>query len=1032
MAWFRLVPILPLFILGFANSAEAQSDPFRWLDRKLQRLDDAIQGRNQSAPNSQSPQEQERPPQDDTRETIAAAQQRLNNLGYDAGPVDGAYGPKTRAAIRSFRQDQGLPPGDQATPELIVALDQALATNPPARTADSKPTDRAGPTVNEPIPNTAKRPQQQNDLVAPPLAAAARSDGPDPQVPAKTPSNSTDASDSVRQFDLRTIRGRAILPGYQLDDLLTGEQRTALKKFFELAALKMAPELAMALPPSEKNAPANSRDSGRNSNDLSARCIAANFLDQSTLNKLTNPPPNTSRRNSSGRIESREWKGSGHNEFEVEKATREFNDIHLKTVAEKAPALPARFVLINRVELSSYDFANQRYYLSHLPQESIGLPTLGCLHHREATSAPMNAILSWELRMSREDAQALVETTLNTKSANRLSGPPRSAYAAVYLSLGTEGNRFTANVEGYELYAEPDLITLIAKMDTSFAAKSILEGGSYPPTTAEPAPLDGFSASMLLLRSDQNALSDRAWKALTLSRFESDQSYYQNRRVSRQARAGPDYRIEIEFESGYTPFFPRTEIPERNQDAAAVKARIAEQNLARFKQHVLDQSRKLGDQFTIAGRLVRERNSNETRFYVGERIDLKNYKVFRSAIEAAGLQPDQLRHLETFQYVRSARDQKYATVLAGQSKERRLIAAFADNFDLDAPVALSGSVELAQYTPATLAVRVRSTSIKPFNDSDEAFILHLEPVALSFQSASGTTQRMVLSPASQEQNGPSQKEPLKNTSAQASRAPAESLAPSPSVRPTPQQPWGLDVIGIRLGMSFAQAEELIRKHMEVGRTLVTKSEWRTPSNGEIPPYSSGRLYVSKDGSDIIALFDHPPAASQRIVGLWRQLAIPKNAVSSDTIVQRLKDKYGSDAIPHGSTPDYYLWLNDKEKPRSPSGPWSCISNLDEREDVGNWRNPDGSIADWVPDGAEQRGQLPGLQCKGCDKSRAADARQCLGGVAVGLDRRSKASDRLVFRLVDESAFADLFGRNQGMAPAGSGKAPGGQEIKLKF
>ena len=36
-------------------------------------------------------------------------QQRLADLGYDPGPVDGVVGARTRAAIRAFQKDNELP-----------------------------------------------------------------------------------------------------------------------------------------------------------------------------------------------------------------------------------------------------------------------------------------------------------------------------------------------------------------------------------------------------------------------------------------------------------------------------------------------------------------------------------------------------------------------------------------------------------------------------------------------------------------------------------------------------------------------------------------------------------------------------------------------------------------------------------------------------------------------------------------------------------------------------------------------------------
>ena len=40
-------------------------------------------------------------------ETTATVQENLNLLGYNAGPVDGAYGKKTRLALEQFYKDSG-------------------------------------------------------------------------------------------------------------------------------------------------------------------------------------------------------------------------------------------------------------------------------------------------------------------------------------------------------------------------------------------------------------------------------------------------------------------------------------------------------------------------------------------------------------------------------------------------------------------------------------------------------------------------------------------------------------------------------------------------------------------------------------------------------------------------------------------------------------------------------------------------------------------------------------------------------------
>ncbi|MGD8766056.1 MAG: peptidoglycan-binding domain-containing protein, partial [Desulfobacteraceae bacterium] len=46
---------------------------------------------------------------DSNDQTVYQAQEKLKDLGYDPGRPDGILGKKTKAAIRHFQQDNGLP-----------------------------------------------------------------------------------------------------------------------------------------------------------------------------------------------------------------------------------------------------------------------------------------------------------------------------------------------------------------------------------------------------------------------------------------------------------------------------------------------------------------------------------------------------------------------------------------------------------------------------------------------------------------------------------------------------------------------------------------------------------------------------------------------------------------------------------------------------------------------------------------------------------------------------------------------------------
>ena len=50
----------------------------------------------------------------------------LNSLGYDAGPVNGVMGNKTRDAIRAFEKDQGITIEETYSSQLTGPLQRAV------------------------------------------------------------------------------------------------------------------------------------------------------------------------------------------------------------------------------------------------------------------------------------------------------------------------------------------------------------------------------------------------------------------------------------------------------------------------------------------------------------------------------------------------------------------------------------------------------------------------------------------------------------------------------------------------------------------------------------------------------------------------------------------------------------------------------------------------------------------------------------------------------------------------------------------
>lgn len=106
----------------------------------------------------------------------------------------------------------------------------------------------------------------------------------------------------------------------------------------------------------------------------------------------------------------------------------------------------------------------------------------------------------------------------------------------------------------------------------------------------------------------------------------------------------------------------------------------------------------------------------------------------------------------------------------------------------------------------------------------------------------------------------------------------------------------LDLLGIRLGTSFADAEKLIRGYMEVGRVLVADHAAQLGSiSGHIEPYTSGRMYVSKDESEIITLYDEPPSAPGVVLGAWRLVRLP-GVIDPSALKASLVERYGEPTV----------------------------------------------------------------------------------------------------------------------------------------
>ena len=106
-------------------------------------------------------------------EYLRAVQQSLNDQGYDAGKVDGKWGPKTAAALKKFQGDHGLQANGQIDAQTISAL--GITQPVESSTMGSAPSTTVGATSSSEQTASANQGTASNQGMAPANQGAATS-----------------------------------------------------------------------------------------------------------------------------------------------------------------------------------------------------------------------------------------------------------------------------------------------------------------------------------------------------------------------------------------------------------------------------------------------------------------------------------------------------------------------------------------------------------------------------------------------------------------------------------------------------------------------------------------------------------------------------------------------------------------------------------------------------------------------------------------------------------------------------------------
>src|SRR5690606_23597736 len=96
----------------------------------------------------------------------------------------------------------------------------------------------------------------------------------------------------------------------------------------------------------------------------------------------------------------------------------------------------------------------------------------------------------------------------------------------------------------------------------------------------------------------------------------------------------------------------------------------------------------------------------------------------------------------------------------------------------------------------------------------------------------------------------------------------------------PDAPFGPDIIGLRLGMTFDEADAIIRDQLKVAQVLrLDRARNTNALSGDFEPFTSNRLYLAENSSELIILYDEPPSAPGVVLGITRQINLPHGALT---------------------------------------------------------------------------------------------------------------------------------------------------------
>jgi hypothetical protein len=223
--------------------------------------------------------------------------------------------------------------------------------------------------------------------------------------------------------------------------------------------------------------------------------------------------------------------------------------------------------------------------------------------------------------------------------------------------------------------------------------------------------------------------------------------------------------------------------------------------------------------------------------------------------------------------------------------------------------------------------------------------------------------------------------------------------------------------------------------MEVGKVLTAdRTRQMSLVSGAIEPYTSGRIYASATGDELIAILDEPPSAAETVVGAWRIVRLPKGEASPAGLKSTLTERYGPPSevgevdLPAMQTGLAFHWW-DVKNPRCAPIDFSYQTDLWLDEAGASWLPPF-MTTEYFPDLGPRR-------FIGVTGQPLGDSSFCPAHLGVryatydGKNHGQPAGDEIVTWLSDNRSYARHYIENLN-APAGATAGDAAAPPKVKF